>query len=170
MSASLLVILGVSLFAFSSSPSSSNSQTPATTSSVSSGKLELLSGVEVSPQPFGFGDVSMKKGIISQTFSLKNKTGQKLEVAKIETSCMCTEASLKVEDKESPYFGMPGHTANPGWQGTIGKDGEAFLTAKFDPNAHGPQGTGFVKRVLRIFFSSPQNTYLDVNFSANVVP
>lgn len=172
LSVVLVLILGGSLFAVGSG-GESTSQGPSAPSPVTSSqarpKLQPLSGVDVSPQPFEFGQVSMKKGVVTQPFSLKNKTGKDLAVAKIETSCMCTEASLKVGDKESPYFGMPGHTSNPGWPVTISKDGEASVTVKFDPNAHGPEGTGLAKRVIRIFFSDPQNTYLDINFSVDVV-
>ncbi|MDP3998191.1 MAG: DUF1573 domain-containing protein [bacterium] len=168
MTLALVVVLGVSLFTFSSQETNSQGG-QSTPPAVNSAQLSSLSGMEVSPQPFEFGDVSMGKGIVTKTFSLKNKTGKEIKVAKVETSCMCTEASLKVGDTESPYFGMPGHTSNSGWQATIPPDGEAFLTAKYDPNAHGPSGTGLAKRVVRVFFSDPQNTYSDVNFTANVV-
>lgn len=175
MTLAMIAILGGSMFAFGFSSGGETTLSNSTNSSSSPGnsspasQLTPLSGLEVSPQPFEFGDVSMKNGIVNKTFTLKNKTGQPIEVAKIETSCMCTEASLKVGDKESPFFGMPGHIQNPGWQATIPPDGEVFLTARFDPNAHGPSGTGFAKRVVRVFFSNPQNTYADINFTANVV-
>lgn len=175
MSLALVAILGGSLFVFGfgDSPAGTTLQapvgSPSTAVNVNSAQLTPLSGLEISPQPFEFGEVSMKNGIVSKTFSLKNKTGKKLEVAKVETSCMCTEASLKVGDKESPYFGMPGHTANPGWQATILQGSDGLLTVRFDPNAHGPSGTGLIKRVVRVFFSDPQSTYTDINFSANVV-
>lgn len=173
MAAALVLILGGSMFAFGFS-SGEESAAPANSSSSSGnssslGQLVPLSNLEISPQPFEFGDVSMKKGIVNQTFTLKNKTGQPIEVARVETSCMCTEASLKVGDKESPYFGMPGHTSNPGWQATIPQDGEVVLTARFDPNAHGPEGVGLARRVVRVFFSDPQSTYADINFSVNVI-
>ncbi|MBI4100725.1 DUF1573 domain-containing protein [Candidatus Microgenomates bacterium] len=172
MSFALLVILGLTIFVFNGSQSvsqSSNSTSMTSTPAVNNAQLQPISGVEVSPQSFEFGDVSMKNGVVTKTFILKNKTDRDLKVAKVETSCMCTEASIKVGDKESPYFGMPGHTSNPSWQTDILKNGEAFVTAKFDPNAHGPSGVGFAKRVVRIFFSDPQNSYLDINFSANVI-
>lgn len=174
MTLALVAILGGSMFAFGFSSGgetalSTNSSSPSSGNPSPASQLTPLSGLEVSPQPFEFGDVFMGKGIVTKTFSLKNKTGKEIKVAKVETSCMCTEASLKVGDTESPYFGMPGHTSNPGWQATIPSDGEAFLTAKYDPNAHGPSGTGLAKRVVRVFFSDPQNTYSDVNFTANVV-
>lgn len=171
MSFALVVILGGSFFVFGfSSGEKPVSQNSSPTPSVNSAQLSPVSGLDVSPQPFDFGKTPMSKGIVSKTFSLKNKSGKKTEIAKIETSCMCTEASIKVGDKESPYFGMPGHTFNSGWQATIPPDGEALLTAKFDPAAHGPQGTGIAKRVVRVFFSDPPNTFLDVNFSADVIP
>lgn len=174
MTLALVAILGGSMFAFGFSSGgetapSANSSSPSSGNSSPVSQLAPLSGLEVSPQPFEFGDVSMKNGIVNKTFTLKNKTGQPIEVARIETSCMCTEASLKVGDKESPFFGMPGHTQNPGWQATIPPDSEVIVTARFDPNAHGPSGTGLAQRVVRIFFSDPQNNYADIKFSANVV-
>lgn len=174
MSVALVLVLGVSSFVYKPggstvSGTSSSGTNSSGGSSATSGPLTKLSNVEVSPQPFDWGDISMKNGVVNKTFTLKNKVGQNLKVAKIETSCMCTQASMKIGDKESPYFGMPGHTSNSGWQADIPKDGEAQVSVKFNPNAHGPSGTGPFNRVVRVFLSDPQNTYVDINFQGEVI-
>lgn len=129
-----------------------------------------LSFLTVSPEPFDWGNIKINGGIVQTKFSLKNLSQETVKVAKVETSCMCTEASLKAGDQESPFFGMPGHGgANPGWQAEITPGGEATLTVKFDPAAHGPEGLGKVTRVTRIWFSQPVNTYRDIAFAATVV-
>lgn len=128
-----------------------------------------VSEISVSPQPFDWGNIKYGGGIVETKFTLKNTSSNVLKIAKVETSCMCTEASLKVGDKESPFFSMPGHTANPGWQADFQPGQEAIITAKFDPAAHGPEGIGKVDRVIRVWFSQPENSYQDVNFSGTVV-
>lgn len=129
-----------------------------------------LSLLTVSPEPFDWGNIKIGGGIVQMKFTLKNTSTEAISVSKLETSCMCTEASLKTGDKESPFFGMPGHGgANPGWEAEITPGQEATLTVKFDPAAHGPEGLGKANRVARIWFSQPVNTYRDIAFTATVV-
>lgn len=130
----------------------------------------VVSGISVSPQPFDWGKIKYGGGIVETKFTLKNTTSDILKISKIETSCMCTQASMKLGDKESPFFSMPGHGGpNPGWQADFQPGQEAVITAKFDPAAHGPEGVGKVDRVIRVWFSQPENTYQDVNFVGTVV-
>ncbi len=170
------VVLGtlllISLFAFwqgNKSPKTgvtSGVSTPVPTQT----KPVALNSLSVSPEPFDWGDIKIGGGIVEQKFTLKNTADTAISVSKLETSCMCTEASLTVGDKESPFFGMPGHQgANPGWQAEIAPGAEVTLTVKFDPAAHGPQGVGKINRSIRIWFSQPANSYRDIGFVANVV-
>lgn len=128
-----------------------------------------ITSLTANPDPFDWGNIKINGGIVQTKFALKNTSSQVLKVAKLETSCMCTEASLKIGDQESPFFGMPGHAGNPGWQAEIASGAEVSLTVKFDPAAHGPEGLGKVDRVARIWFSDPANSYRDIAFTANVV-
>lgn len=132
-------------------------------------KPVVLSSLKVSPEPFDWGNIKINGGIVQTQFTLKNEADKAVSIARIETSCMCTEASLKVGEKKSPFFGMPGHAGNPGWQAEITPGEEVTLTVKFDPAAHGPEGLGKVDRVTRIWFSQPENSYRDIAFAATVV-
>lgn len=167
-SAILGTLLLVSLFAIwqgGKGGSSPSSTVPTTTNT----KSTPLSSLTVSPEPFNWGSLKINGGIVQTKFTLKNTSSQALKVAKLETSCMCTEASLKIGDQESPFFGMPGHAGNAGWQTEIAPGAEASLMVKFDPAAHGPEGLGKVDRITRIWFSEPANSYRDIAFTANVV-
>lgn len=115
-----------------------------------------------------WGDVSMKNGITQKTYKLKNTGQAKLTTQKIETSCMCTEAKL-ITSKESPFFGMVGHAGGNEWSADINPEEEADLIVRFDPNAHGPEGTGRIDRNVRIWFTA-LNSYSDINFTVNVIP
>lgn len=167
-SAILGTLLLVSFFAIwqgGKGGSGSSFTAPTTTNT----KLTPLSSLTVSPEPFNWGSLKINGGIVQTKFTLKNTSSQALKITKLETSCMCTEASLKVGDQESPFFGMPGHAGNPGWPAEVAPGGEMILTVKFDPAAHGPEGLGKVDRLARIWFSEPANSYRDIAFTANVV-
>lgn len=127
-------------------------------------KPVALSQLQAEPQPFDWGEIKINGGIVQKEFKIKNE-GESVKTERLETSCMCTEASLN----GSPFFGMPGHQANPGFTTEINKGQEVTLTVRFDPAAHGPEGLGKVDRVIRIWFSRPENSYKDIEFTANVV-
>jgi len=84
------------------------------------------------------------------------------------TSCMCTEAELKVGDRTAGPFGMQGHTASSVY--LVVKSGET-LTVKviFDPAAHGPSGVGPIERQVAIYTSAGKDPIL-LDFKAVVTP
>ena len=144
-------------------------QSSSITSTTSQSKPVPVTGLTAAPEPFNWGNIKINGGIVQAKFTLKNTSPRALKIAKLETSCMCTEASLKIGDQESPFFGMPGHAGNADWQAEIAPGAEASLTVKFDPAAHGPEGLGKVDRIARIWFSDPANSYRDIAFTATVV-
>ena len=100
---------------------------------------------------FDFGDISMKDGLAAHNFVIENEGDGILEFSKMETSCMCTTAVLDVDGKRSPKFGMASHGTNPrGWSEEINPGSSANLEITFDPNAHGPNSTGPITRVVTI--------------------
>lgn len=127
-------------------------------------KPVVLSQIKVEPQPSDWGDLKINGGLVEKQFKIKNE-GEAVKTTRVETSCMCTEASLN----GSQFFGMPGHAGNPGFVMDLGKGEETTLIVRFDPAAHGPEGLGKVDRVVRIWFNQPENSYQDIAFSANVV-
>lgn len=118
---------------------------------------------------FDFGEVEMKRGVVSTTFVIRNSGDKPLEITKVYTSCMCTEASLILPGRQPlGPFGMPGHGFIPTLNAVLGVGEEAQVKAFFDPAAHGPAGIGRVSRT--IYLENNAGAPLTLNFTANVVP
>lgn len=147
----------------------SNSGGKTTSEQIEAGKIQETSGLTVAPQPFSLGDVPIKGGVVKFSFKLKNETGQALKLSKIETSCMCTEAAVKANGKETGFYGMemPG-MSNPQVNLAVDAGVEAELLVKFDPAAHGPEGVGPFERTVRLTFTDPMG-YRDIGFNGTVV-
>lgn len=121
---------------------------------------------------FDFGDVSMANGLAKKKVKITNTGDGDLKISRMQTSCMCTEVALDAGGKRSPEFGMPGHASgSSGWSQVIkpGESGE--LEIIFDPNAHGPNGTGMITRTIEIFSNDggQDGTQSVINFSGNVI-
>jgi hypothetical protein len=117
---------------------------------VSAGPLNI----EASPSFYDLGEVPINGGIVTKEYEIKNTFGKSITLKKISTSCMCTKASVEVEDKKTKFFGMEGHgDANPPVNIEIGEGKTAKVVVRFDPAAHGPQGVGSFDRVVWLNFS-----------------
>lgn len=69
---------------------------------------------------------------------------------------MCTTAAFNINGNETKFFGMEGMgDANPPVNIEIPSGNEGKVVVKFDPAAHGPQGTGPFERVVWLTFSDP---------------
>lgn len=123
--------------------------------------------IEISPQKYDAGIVSMAEGLVKKTFEIKNIGEGDLKIDRIWTSCMCTTVRLKVGDKESPEFGM--HTNSTFWSQKLASGETGFLEVTFDPAFHGPEGTGPAVRAIYISSNDPQNENLEVRLIANVI-
>lgn len=129
---------------------------------------EIL-GIEASPAFYNLGDVSINGGIVTKEYSIKNTTNTPIKLKKIATSCMCTTASVQVRGEKTKFFGMEGHgDANPPVNIEIGAGEEGNVVVKFDPAAHGPQGTGPFDRIVWLTFSDPAGIK-ELKFSGTVV-
>ncbi|HXK35440.1 MAG TPA: DUF1573 domain-containing protein [Candidatus Paceibacterota bacterium] len=117
---------------------------------------------------FDFGTISMAKGKVSYNYKLKNSSGQEVEITKLYTSCMCTEASLLVGAKRFGPFGMPGHGFGSNIKQTLVPGEEVNIEAVFDPAAHGPAGVGTISRVITV--EEKAGGQIDLTFSATVTP
>ena len=131
----------------------------------SSGKLEITE------ERFDFGTISMADGNVSYAFTVKNVGPEEVILSKLFTSCMCTKATLKIGDKKFGPFGMPSHVAIPTIRAILSPQETAEVEAVFDPNAHGPDATGPIKRVITITSNNggskgPQDI---ISFEGNVV-
>ncbi len=59
-----------------------------------------------------------------------------LIIDNMDSSCMCTSASVIYNGKEGPKFNMAMHGNPKGWSVTIPPGDEAQLKIYYDPNAH----------------------------------
>jgi len=121
--------------------------------------IEVVLGSD--PAIFDFGMISMREGIVDQTYSLKNGSDQPRTLQKIQTSCMCTVAEIAGQS-----YGMHGS----GQAGIVIQPGErADMVIRFDPNAHGPDATGPVTR--EIYLASDDTAYpqTKIRFKGNVI-
>ena len=116
---------------------------------------------------YDFGSISMAKGKVSKTFTFQNTTSQAVTAKKLYTSCMCTQATLAVDDKNFGPFGMPAHGFIPGIDASIEPGAEAKIEAVFDPAAHGPAGVGPIAREVILETSDGKLTF---KFKAQVLP
>jgi hypothetical protein len=119
----------------------------------------------VEPTHHDFGTISMAKGKVETEFKLKNTSEKPLKIRQLQTSCMCTEAVMRIGDKESPVFGMH---ANPTWLEDFPAQTEATIKVVFDPAAHGPGGVGKIERVVQVLFAEPENGVKEMHLSAEV--
>lgn len=96
--------------------------------------------IEFDMERHDFGTISQKDGIIETTFLLTNTGGTDLVIENMDSSCMCTEASLIYDGKESPRFGMSMHGGNPeDFELKIAPGDTVTLKVFYDPMAHGVQ-------------------------------
>lgn len=117
---------------------------------------------------FDFGTISMAAGKISHSFKIKNTGQESVMIEKMYTSCMCTTAMLKINNRTFGPYGMPGHGFIPSIKEKIAPNEEAVIDVIFDPSAHGPAGVGRIQRVIVIENSAGEP--LQLNFTANVTP
>lgn len=119
---------------------------------------------------YDFGTISMAAGPVRRSFALLNTGTEPIAITKIITSCMCTKATLKYGGRSFGPFGMPGHGAVPSVRQEIMPGETAEIEAVFDPAAHGPAGTGAIRRIVTIETNSQTKPKLELSFAANVTP
>ena len=126
----------------------------------------VLSAVE---NTFDFNAISMKNGKVSHRFELKNDGEEPVFIEKAYTSCMCTTASIiDVFGKNQGTFGMLGH-GSPSKADVEVRPGDLiFIEVVFDPAAHGPSGTGKVKRLVYLETNPKTNPKIQLAFNAEV--
>ncbi len=115
---------------------------------------------------YNFGDVSQSKGVASGEVSLTNVGKSNLVIKGMLSSCGCTSASLVVEGKEGPRFGM--HNNPTGWSAVIPPGGTAKLRIYYNPNEH-PELRGPITRAVTIFSNAPRSPH-KLTIRANQIP
>lgn len=125
------------------------------TPNVSSSHLVL------SPPLYDFGEISMAKGNVTTTMMLQNDGDAAVKIIDVRTSCMCTTATI-----DGIAFGMH---QNPMADFTIPAKSSKPMAVTFDPNAHGPEATGPIARIIQIRTNSEKTPLVEGRISGNVV-
>ncbi|MBI5306545.1 DUF1573 domain-containing protein [Candidatus Wolfebacteria bacterium] len=117
---------------------------------------------------FDFGEISMAAGKVKHSFKIKNIGNESVIINKVYTSCMCTTASLTINNKQFGPYGMAGHGLIPKINQPVKPNEEIIIEAVFDPAAHGPAGAGQIKRIITIENNSEKQ--IELQFTATVTP
>ncbi len=130
---------------------------------------------ELGPSPlsvaetfFDFGTVSMGKGTVTHTFTIKNTLANPVKLTRLYTSCMCTKATYRSVSTTMGPFGMQGHAFVPPLNVMLGSGETADIEAVFDPAAHGPAGVGQIART--VYLETESGAPVELNFKAMVTP
>ena len=115
-----------------------------------------------------FGNVSMADGKVRHEFKIKNTTTEKIDIKKMYTSCMCTEALFIKGDVRKGPFGMTGHGYAPPVGESLEPNEEAVIEVVFNPAAHGPAGVGPINRA--VYVEGDSTRLAEFLFTANVTP
>lgn len=134
-------------------------------------KNEKSSGfITVQKNNIDLGTILMSDGNVDIPFSFKNGGEEPVVLLQGETSCMCTTARVESDAGISGRIVMRGHGPTERINHVLDPDEEATLVATFDPNAHGPKGTGPVMRDVTLTTNSMRTPTVRFRFRGNVVP
>ena len=122
---------------------------------------QVASLVSVVGDAHDFGEIDIFGGKVQTTYTLQNEGIEDVSIISAATSCACTEGAIG-----DLTFGMHGSS---GKIVVIPAGEEKVLTATFDPLAHGPNGTGKIKRELMLKTNSTVTPEIKVTFSGNVI-
>lgn len=120
---------------------------------------------KVDQKNYDWGQINMKGGNISKTFTIKNIGTDTLKLTNIKTSCHCTKAQVKIGNISSPYFGMNNVSS---WIGEVPPRQEAQLEVVFDPAYHGPQGIGPITRLVSVETNDKSNSRIEFSLTGTV--
>lgn len=128
-------------------------------------------GIQFEPASYDFGTISMKNGNVTKTFAVKNTKTEPVFLSQLYTSCMCTNASIKINGRDFGPFGMLGGHGGGGMKmlnEVLAAGAEAEVSVTFDPNAHGPSGIGVIEREVTL--QSDKGAVASINIKATVTP
>ncbi|MBI2454455.1 MAG: DUF1573 domain-containing protein [Parcubacteria group bacterium] len=136
----------------------------------------IVSTLTTPENQYDFGTISMANGKVSKIFTITNSSAEPMQIEKIYTSCMCTEASLILGSPSANSgqtlrfgpFGMPGHGLVPKVNQALDAGESAEIEVVFDPNAHGPAGVGAIERI--VFVEEKGRQPLELKIKAMVTP
>lgn len=129
------------------------------------------SSIRLDKTNYNFGKISQKDGLVETLYTVTNTGAEDIFLKELYTSCGCTKAQLIYADGSvSGLYTMKGH-ANPSdfYVAKSIKPGETVkIKAIFDPNAHGPQGIGYIKRNIMLNTNLKEKSLIQFSFEAEV--
>jgi hypothetical protein len=135
-----------------------------------SGMVEPGNGTLAIPvSTFDFGDVSIKKGVVTKEFPLANVGDDPLVITFLDSSCGCTSARVINKGESGPIFGMSSHGKSPtNWETTIEPGEQAILKVYYDPSVH-PDFRGRATRVITVSTNSLKTLQNKVTIKVNQI-
>lgn len=118
---------------------------------------ENHSVISIESDSFDFGEVSVAKGIVSTVIKIKNTGKSDLVINNIDSSCMCTTASINFNGISGPVFGMSMHGNPEDWSVSIPSGQEAELNIYYDPTVHPDIAGQHLVRIISIYSNDPIN-------------
>jgi hypothetical protein len=129
---------------------------------------EVVNILEVDKTNHDFGTISMKDGKVKTVYTITNPKEAEVTLRTLYTSCMCTQATLRVNGTTEGPFDMQGHGLAGTFNQKLQPGQTAEIEVEFDPNAHGPSGVGVIERV--VILEGLDGKLLTVGLRANVTP
>lgn len=111
--------------------------------------------ISIEPDSYDFGEVSVKKGVVSTKMKIKNTGKSDLIINNLDSSCMCTSASINFNGIEGPVFGMSMHGNPKDWLVSIPPEQEAELNIYYDPTMHPEIAGQHLVRIISIYSNDP---------------
>lgn len=163
--AGAIIVVGIfGIVALKSNNGSGNTSQAVAVTAPIEGELEF------SEMTWSFGEIQMKDGIATRSIEVTNPTPNPITITNMETSCMCTKTQIvRANGKKGPIRGMAGHGGSTSLSETIAPGENVVLNVDFDPNAHGPNGTGPITRSVTMETDSMDQKMATLRFSGNVV-
>lgn len=120
-------------------------------------------------KPFvDLGTFSMARGNVPFRYLIKNAGAEPLDINRVSTSCMCTNATVITATERKGPFGMPGHGRPNATRLRLAPGELATVEVVFDPAAHGPSGLGRIERTVTL--ESAQAAPLELRMVVMVTP
>ena len=94
--------------------------------------------LKVDPLNYDFGTISMKNGLVTKFFKVKNIQTNDIDLSTVYTSCMCTSAKFVIDGQEYGPFGMQGHGTMKMLNKKLTVGQEAELVVTFYPHTPSP--------------------------------
>lgn len=101
-------------------------------------------------------------------FSIENTGSSALRIWNVSTSCDCTFAVVKIGEKETGEFNMPGHMAGwlKNWIGEVPAGQKAILSVIYRPKVM--PVVGKISRQVSFYTNDPKNEKVEVSIEADV--